>query len=259
MSHFHRRPILVPVDFSEASRHAVQMARTVAEDDTDITVIYVCAGLDAMTTPYGWVQPEAAPVTLERHQQRLQDWVAEHQLGGVKTLVRFGDAGMEVCDVAQELKTRLIVVSSHGRSGLERILLGSVAERIIRHCHCSVLILRRDRDLRGDLSETGTWCPRKRVIVPVDFSKSTTAALDVAKELVDGREEIDVINVMPHFEDVLIGDTVLDEKTRQLNRQEPSNAIWQKTTTTACGPTRSRATREPPSASTPTKSTPTRW
>lgn len=95
-----------------------------------------------------------------------------------------------------------------------------MAERIIRHCHCSVLILRRDRDLRGDLSETGTWCPRKRVIVPVDFSKSTTAALDVAKELVDGREEIDVINVMPHFEDVLIGDTVLDEKTRQLNRQE---------------------------------------
>ena len=44
--------------------------------------------------------------------------------------------------------------------------------------------------------------------------------LHLYRELVDGREQIDVINVMPHFEDVLIGDTVLDEKTRQQNRQE---------------------------------------
>lgn len=219
MSHFHRRPVVVPVDFSASSLQSVRVARSIAKDDGDVTLIYVAAGMDAITTPYGWAVPEATPVTLERHQKKLHAWIQEHDLGGVNYVARFGDAGTEVCELAQELNSTLIVVSSHGRSGLERVLLGSVAERIIRHCHCSVLVLRRGHDHSADLS-SGSWCPRKRVVVPVDFSASTDETLEVAKELVDGREQIDVINVMPHVEDVLIGDTILDEQTRRENRQE---------------------------------------
>ncbi|MCR9201232.1 MAG: universal stress protein [Planctomycetaceae bacterium] len=220
MSHFHRRPIVVPVDFSDSSLHSARVARSIAEDDRDVTLVYVTAGMDAITTPYGWAAPETAPVTLERCQQKLQTWIKAHDLGGVNYVARMGNAGMEVCDLAREMNSTLIVVASHGRSGLERVLLGSVAERIIRHCHCSVLVLRRGQDHRADLSATGSWCPRKRVVVPIDFSASTDDTLQVAKELVDGREQIDVINVMPHVEDVLIGDTILDEQTRRENRQE---------------------------------------
>ena len=220
MSHFSRHPIVVPVDFSDSSLHSVRVARTVAEADEHITLVHVAAAMDAITTPYGWAAPEATPVTIERCQQKLQAWISEHDLGDVNYVVRFGDAGMEVCELAREMNGTLIVLASHGRSGLERVLLGSVAERIIRHCHCSVLVLRRGQDHRADLTAAGSWCPRKRVVVPIDFSASTDATLEVAKELVDGREQIDVINVMPHVEDVLIGDTILDEPTRRENRQQ---------------------------------------
>ena len=113
------------------------------------------------------------------------------------------------------------MLPSHGRHGLERVLLGSVAERIIRHCECSVLVLRRGEDSGAALELPNHWCPKKRVVVPVDFSQSTDATLDVALELVDDRPNIDVINVIPSFEDpIMIGSTVLTDEDRRANRQE---------------------------------------
>ena len=54
-----------------------------------------------------------------------------------------GDAGLETADYAKKVGADLIVVPSHGFHGMKRLLLGSTAERIIRHAHCSVLVLRR--------------------------------------------------------------------------------------------------------------------
>jgi len=56
--------------------------------------------------------------------------------------VSFGDPGNEIAAFAERLKADLIVMPSHGRSGLTRLLIGSVAERVLRLAHCPVLILR---------------------------------------------------------------------------------------------------------------------
>ena len=56
--------------------------------------------------------------------------------------ILFGDPGYRIAEHAQRLGAELIVTPSHGRTGLERILLGSVAERVIRLSHCPVLVLR---------------------------------------------------------------------------------------------------------------------
>lgn len=57
--------------------------------------------------------------------------------------VRIGDPGVEIVKVATELKAGLIVMPSHGRTGLKHLLLGSVAERVVRTATCPVLVLRK--------------------------------------------------------------------------------------------------------------------
>jgi nucleotide-binding universal stress UspA family protein len=56
--------------------------------------------------------------------------------------VMFGDPGRTICTFAESEKASLIIVPSHGRSGFSRFMLGSVAERIVRHAPCPVLVLR---------------------------------------------------------------------------------------------------------------------
>jgi nucleotide-binding universal stress UspA family protein len=222
VSHFHRKPILVPIDFSTPSLHAVRIAKTIAEDDADITVVFV--GHDYDAPAHIWGADDPPEHDRERQQIRLQMWANDNDLGEVKLQVRTGDPGTEVCKLAEEIGCQLIIVPSHGRHGVQRVLLGSVAERIIRHCDCSVLVLRRGEDSGSSLTLPDHWCPKKRIVVPVDFSSSTDATLDVALELVDDRPNIDVINVInviPSFEDaVLIGSIVVSDADRRANRQE---------------------------------------
>lgn len=62
---------------------------------------------------------------------------------GVQVAVPIGDPGLKITDYAKDVNADLIIVPSHGFHGVKRFLLGSTAERIIRHAHCSVLVLRR--------------------------------------------------------------------------------------------------------------------
>jgi nucleotide-binding universal stress UspA family protein len=63
--------------------------------------------------------------------------------GGVKIIVRFGDPGHEIARHAEEIAADLVVIPSHGRSGISRILLGSVTERVVRLAHFPVLVLKK--------------------------------------------------------------------------------------------------------------------
>ncbi len=222
MSHFHRKPIIVPTDFSVPSLQAVHVAKSIAEDDSDITVVYVGTDYDLIVPAHVWGVDVPPPENdKERQEARLQVWANDNDLGSVKLQVRVGDPGTEVCKLAEEIGCQLIVVPSHGRHGIKRVLLGSVAERIIRHCDCSVLVLRRGVDSGSVMELPDHWCPKKRIVVPIDFSQSTDATLNVALELVDDRPCIDVINVVPSYHDaILIGSTVISDDDHRANRQE---------------------------------------
>ena len=62
---------------------------------------------------------------------------------GATLAVLFGNPGLEIADYAKNIQADLIVIPSHGYHGVKRFVLGSVAERVIRHAECSVLVLRR--------------------------------------------------------------------------------------------------------------------
>jgi universal stress protein A len=145
---FQLRRILVPVDFSEPSRKALHYAKQFAlQFEAEVTVLHV---LEPLTYPPDFAVMPLLPPDLEEARTReielqLRELAAD--LGAAITatsLVRSGRPWHEVVECAKELGTDLIVVSTHGYTGLKHALLGSVAEKIVRHAPCPVLVVRNE-------------------------------------------------------------------------------------------------------------------
>ena len=218
---FPRTPVLVPTDYSEASLQAIHVARSIAVADSDVTVIYVAQDYDLTLHPLTWSGGPMPTYQMDRLLAGLRKWSEEHNLGEISLAVRIGDPGMQVCDFAEEAKSKLIVVPSHGRHGVSRLMLGSVAERIIRHCHCSVLVLRRATEPDESGSLQVDWLPRKWVVVPIDFSEASKSAIDTALEVAQNRDRIDIVSVIPASTDIEIyGVGELPDDVRKANTQE---------------------------------------
>ncbi len=139
--------ILVPLDFSGHSRQALETAIPLAERyGGKITLIHVVepayiggeAGLAYMPVDNTGLLQAAR----ERLQKTAGDLIAPALFD--KAIVREGSAYHEITEAARKFKTDLIVIASQGHTGLSRVLLGSTAERVVRHAHCPVLTVRRD-------------------------------------------------------------------------------------------------------------------
>lgn len=141
MSWLTKKSVLIPLDFSELSYEAIATAREYVEAETSLTLIHVL-------TPLHPADPAAMWNTLddEQRKQKVKEFLAQ-KLGemGYKEVqieVAIGDPSTEIIDCAKEIDSDLIVMPSHGRKGVSRFLLGSVAERVVRLSHCPVLILK---------------------------------------------------------------------------------------------------------------------
>jgi universal stress protein A len=137
------RNILVPLDFSDASEKALEYAVPFARlCGAQITLLYV-SDAQLSCNEFGYLPIEETAVEWAA-QKRLQDIasrvVPSDLLGN--TEVRRGAPFDQVVAVAKELDADLIIVNTHGYTGLKHILLGSTAERIVRHAPCPVLVVR---------------------------------------------------------------------------------------------------------------------
>lgn len=136
------RTVVVPVDFSDDSEVAVRAGRERVEEAGDLHVVHVMVELD-YTSPgvkFGTVTDDSRRQAVEKH---LQELLQQARASGATTTVLIGDGGLKIADYAEQVAADLIIVPSHGYHGIKRLLLGSTAERIIRHAKCSVLVLRR--------------------------------------------------------------------------------------------------------------------
>ncbi len=145
---FRIRKILVPVDFSGPSQKALRYARPFAEQfGASLTLIHVMEPI-YYPTDFGYVPmapQEAEEQRLVELQRRLKQLGAE--LGAtvsVQTVVRVGRAWKEIVDAAKAQGTDLIIVATHGYTGLQHALLGSVAEKVVRHAPCPALVVRTE-------------------------------------------------------------------------------------------------------------------
>jgi universal stress protein A len=147
--HVRPRRILWPTDFSELSDHAARYARGMAESyDSELHVVHVvCPPLTpdmAMALPADIPAPYIDENLLQVSQERLQKTVDTHLAGlaKVKTDAFFGNPWSAICTYARDHDINLIVVTTHGRTGLRHVLIGSTAERIVQHAPCPVLVVK---------------------------------------------------------------------------------------------------------------------
>lgn len=142
MSWLPKQTIVVPVDFSEDAFSAIDTALELAPSPSAIHVVYVLPIFDPAEPDVVWstINDE----TRRHHsEQALHERLADAKYKGLNFHVEFGEPGHKITELAAGLKAQLIVISSHGRTGISRLLLGSVAEKVIRLAHCPVLVLRK--------------------------------------------------------------------------------------------------------------------
>jgi nucleotide-binding universal stress UspA family protein/quercetin dioxygenase-like cupin family protein len=138
------RTILHPTDFSDTSRHAFQTACDWARDHNARLIVF-----HVLPPAPGCAFPEPAPNPLRpaESQETLRQWglawpePPDPQVR-VEHRVAEGDAPREILRLAQALPCDLIVMGSHGRAGLGRLLAGSVAEEVLRQALCPVLVVK---------------------------------------------------------------------------------------------------------------------
>lgn len=138
-----RKNVVVPVDFSENSAPAVRTAFEFVDDRANVTLVHVLMPLDYVSPGVAWgnVDNESREKALEHH---MAEFISENELDGVQSAIRFGNPGLEISEFASKSEADLVLIPSHGYHGFKRMLLGSVAESVVRHVECPVLVLRRE-------------------------------------------------------------------------------------------------------------------
>ena len=146
-SPFRLRQILVPIDFSEESRKALRYAQPFAERfGAQIILVHIVEPKirpeRSVITPSSQEGRTASRMN-EREQQlaNLRHWEIGEGIKG-DNIVQMGKPHSEIINLARARKVDLIVVATHGYTGLKRALLGSTTERVVRHAPCPVLVVR---------------------------------------------------------------------------------------------------------------------
>lgn len=139
------RRILAPLDFSEHSERALEWAVSMARKcDASLLLLHVVSPPTYPPMMVGLMDPTQFESGLrEDAARKLKE--AEAKLQGITaaTRVRTGEPFHEICTAAGEEHADLVVMGSHGRTGLAHVLLGSVADRVVRYAPCPVMVVGR--------------------------------------------------------------------------------------------------------------------
>lgn len=138
------KTILHPTDFSASAEHALEIARALARDH-GARLVLLAAPAPPLPTVELYVPEAELTELIEESKQRLATAAAQITEAPVETRVVVGDPGRMIVTVAQDCGADLIVMGTHGRTGVARLLLGSIAEYVLRHAPCPVLTVKSER------------------------------------------------------------------------------------------------------------------
>lgn len=188
------KKIVVAVDFSEESGVAVHQAVDVARHvGAALTLLHVGAVPDR---PVG--MPVSMQSTVSEYLRIVDEYLADDRRRLEELTERIAGQGVEVSHMvmdgvpdkaitkaAEELEADLIVTGTHGRTGIKRFFLGSVAEHVVRLSKTNVMVARPGHDTSHGF---------ERILVPTDYSDTAERALDMAAALAAPGATIDVLH-----------------------------------------------------------------
>jgi nucleotide-binding universal stress UspA family protein len=185
---------LFAADFSESSRGAFRIACSLAgEGEPSIVVVHVLEAPRVAEEPvyFGqqsvrYISPETDATYTESVEKRLRRFYVPDRPVQIEYRTRGGLPAEEILSAAEENESDLIVMATHGRSGISRLLAGSVAEFVLRGAHCPVLALRSAESGVERAEDIGT------ILAPIDLSEHShdtarfarTLARDLGAQLV---------------------------------------------------------------------------
>ena len=144
MKEFYR--ILYPVDLSEPSAKIVPYVQSVAQKfGSQIHILFAARVFDHFTSMYVPLPSisKFEKELIEGSEKRLYEFVDEHfsEFPQTKTAVVAGDASEEIINYIQENKIDLVIMATHGRKGMDKIIFGSVAERVVKTSPVPVMVV----------------------------------------------------------------------------------------------------------------------
>jgi len=141
--------IICPVDFSEASENALTQAVALAEQSgAELVLLTVVMPVPAAAYSEGMLfaelgsLPDHSTDAAEKRLSALRKTFCSKLRERASTQLAVGIPFVEIVRYARDVKADLIVMGSHGLTGIEHLLIGSVAERVVRKAPCSVLVVR---------------------------------------------------------------------------------------------------------------------
>jgi nucleotide-binding universal stress UspA family protein len=154
--------ILFPTDFSQTAQVAFGTAQRLARDsDALLLIVHVVEPTTVApgpTSPQAAVSAEFLAETARQAEEEAREKLKEvvPADGGIRFEHRLvkGDASIEIPKLADQEQVDLIVMGTHGRSGLKRLLMGSVAEKVVRHAACPVLTQRQSASSFPSVDQT---------------------------------------------------------------------------------------------------------
>lgn len=205
------RRVLVPVDFSEPSRQALQAAIQLAQRfGSRLAVAHVTRA----NRPDSHIAAEQVGITFDTRRAgraKLSEFIEREAADLQATrLVVDGVPFHEIGRAARTWEADLIVIATHGYTGLKHALLGSTAERVVRHAPCPVLVVRS----RGKRGSKAAFSPDtvRTILAPVDFSRPS---LDALRHAVAMARRYDAQLVLLHVIEPLQPDMLIDTARMQ--------------------------------------------
>jgi nucleotide-binding universal stress UspA family protein len=184
--------ILVPIDFSERSEKALQVAESFADlFDASVTPFYSHLPISELDEPYALGMSTKIYQDFESLEDNLAnrvDEIAEKHVSPSRledSVIVLGNPAQGIIDASEDYD--YIIMSSHGRTGFSRLLLGSVAEKVLRLAHTPVMVVENDSDVNGF----------QKILVTTDFSDNAAEAYPYAIDIAEkSGGTIDLIHVL---------------------------------------------------------------
>lgn len=213
------KTILAPVDFSNLSLAGMRYAlRLGAAVKASVSLVHVVRPAPQFTGLESSLVLPSDSELLKLAEQQLRRIARKESRKGVvlKSRVRFGQPFQEISMLARNLGADLIVLATHGYSGVRHAVLGSTAERVVRHAPCAVLAVRSSAR-----SLTAPPFRLKRILVPIDLSELSKQALPWAAFMAAAfRAEVILFHVTEKLPiDYLLGPELMNHAITPLMKQ----------------------------------------
>jgi nucleotide-binding universal stress UspA family protein len=195
--------VLCPVDLSDVTGHTLSHAALIARwYGSRLTLLHVANPVAVPAVDYAVVGASSVRSFLtddeiKAARAEVAGCADGAGVGFADVLVECGAAARQILNAAGSLPADLIVIGTHGLSGWQHLLLGSVTEKVLRQATCPVMTV-------PPSARTTSRLPYKRILCPVDFSEPSLAALELAFSLAhEGDADLTIVHVFDWPEEPL--------------------------------------------------------